>query len=364
MIGRVLTNTRKHIARSGWIGFASIFVMTLAFLVISIFGILAFTADRYIKFFESQSNVLVFFEIGMDPEIIERLQSEWEADPRISEVNYLSEEEAYDFYSGYTSKAIPDQYQILTRFEEKKLPSSLEINLVSLNDAQEVEETLQDDIDRELEGLIIINTEALEEESDEDSEAETSVEDETVGDLLSDLSQIDVDEEEVRYKYSEDPTEPPITLVVDSQNIEAQKQLFSKLRLAGFGVMALLGVFITIFIFMTVEFRLFNQKEEIGVMQLVGGSLGFIRAPYVLEGGFYGFFGALLSSMVIAGLGVAFLIIEIDPTISNFVFRELGYLPWPDWGILEGIIVTLGLSLVGSVLGSLSSYLSIRRYIR
>lgn len=375
MFLRILINTRKHIWRSGWIGWASVFVMTLAFLVATIFGSMAFIADLYLQHFESQSNILVFFEVGMDDTVVERLKKSWSEVPEILEIEYLSEDEAFSIYYSYTAKAYPEQHEVLGRFESKKLPSSLEIKLASLDDFETVKEILRADIDSELEYLIIhtivteVDTSA--EAADLESEEETVTTDEAGENVLGDSFELApedvievVDEGVIQYKYSDDPTKPPISLVTDDESIEVQKDIYSKLRFGGMVALGLLSVFVVIFIFMTVEFRLYNQKEEIGVMQLVGGSLLFIRAPYILEGGFYGAFGALLATGILAGSGVLLFVVEVDKKLAQYIYQNFGHLPWPEVSTFTWIGVVALLIGFGFLLGALSSYLSIRRYIR
>lgn len=365
MLKRILINTRKHLARSGWIGFASVFVMTLAFLVASTFGILAFFANLQIQFIEQKSNMLVFFNVGMDQEIIDRLKSKWGADERISEINYLSEEEAFEFYSQYTARAVPEQFQVLSRLENKKLPSSLEIKLKSLDDIDSLEALFQADIDVENESLVLVDIETQEQS---ESATETSETDEPEGTILPDslpeATTFNESIEQVRYKYSDEVNEPPINLVVDSENLNIQKDFFFKARVVGLVSISVLLLFVTIFIFMTVEFRLYNQKEEIGVMQLVGGSLFFIRSPYILEGGIYGLLGSLISSGIIGGLLSLIFVFKIDEQTYNYLIDDIAVLPWPYITSLGWALIVGALACAGFLLGAVSSYLSIRRYIR
>ncbi|MCA9381337.1 permease-like cell division protein FtsX [Candidatus Dojkabacteria bacterium] len=386
MIRRILTNTRKHILRSGWVGWASVFVMTLAFLVASIFGGMAMVANLYIQYIESKSNMLVFFNVGTDPEIVNRLRTEWETDPKISEIVYMSEEQAFDFYSAYTSRVVPEQYRVLTRFDEKKLPSSLEIKINSLNDISDVQNRLQKDIDAELAKLIIVDINDSETPVDETAPAETdtaadqpaeetttettdqTATDESTTDTTAESDSISLgsssNESEIRYKYSDEPGDKPIQLLIDNENLETLKDVFFTARMIGLGTLSLLFVFVSIFIFMTVEFRLYNQKEEIGVMQLVGGSLMFIRAPYILEGGFYGMLGSLLSSAIIGGILYFIFIINAGSTLTKYLYNNFGQLPWPDLNNVGLAALVAGLAAVGFFLGAMSSYFSIRRYIR
>ena len=358
MLTRILNNTTKQISRSGWAGWGSIGVMTMAFLVASIFGSLAFISNLYINFIEQKSNLLVFFEVGVEPEILEELKTEWEGIDEIKSISFTSEEQAYELYSDYTARIRPEIYAVLKTQDEKKLPSSLDIQIYTLEDLDSVKAQIQKDIEEKLNELIIV--EAVDNVESEDTEA---ADDTQAAD--SELVQTqDQPDQRVRYKYSKDPFDPPIQLMVDNENLEQLRQVFFAVRIVGFAVISLLFVVIFFFTFMTVEFRLSNQMEEIGVMQLVGGSLFFIRAPYILEGGFYGVIGSLISSLLIGSVLIFQFALNQDSQVSLFVYENFNKFSWPDFSYLHWAFVIVLMSFVGFLIGALSSYLSIKRYIR
>jgi cell division protein FtsX len=347
MLGRILANTKKQIFRSGWIGWASVSVMVLAFLVGIIFGGLAYVSNLYIQFIEHKSNLLVFFAEGMDQQITDELWGKWKEIPEIKDIGYTSEEKAYLDYSDYTERVQPEIYAVLKTKEEQILPSSLDIQIWSLDDLESVKTILQRDIEAELKELEITSLEGESEMSPVSFPTESEV-----------VSM-------PKYKYSVDnPYEPPIRLEVDDESLDQLRQVLFTLRVAGIFVITLLFIVIVFFTFMTVEFRLFNQMEEIGVMQLVGGSLFFIRAPYILEGGFYGFLGALVASLILAGILIAVFVLNSDSAVTLFFYENFNNLPWPSISEIGWVFVIALLSFGGFVLGSVSSFLAIRRYIR
>lgn len=352
MLSRILINTKKQISRSGWSGWGAISVMMLAFLVASIFGGLAYVSDLYIRFIEQKSNMLVFFEVGMDRQIIDDLKLKWEQSPYIKNISYTTEEQAYSDYSDFTSKVRPEIYAILKSSSEKKLPSSLDIQIWSLEDLDKITSVLQEDVDEANRNLEIFDTT----ESTQSETAQTS--DSSVGQALDNTSNLKM------YKYSVEPGDPPIKLKVDDENLDQLRVVFFAIRLVGLAVIGLLFIVIFFFIFLTVEFRLSNQMEEIGVMQLVGGSLYFIRAPYILEGGFYGFIGSLISSLIIGWILTFTFVINEDSVLAKFAFENFSKLSWPEINSLMLAGLVFGLAAIGFIIGSVSSYISIRRYIR
>lgn len=338
MLGRIFANTAKQISRSGWSAWASISVMTLAFLVATIFGGLAYVSNVYIQYIESKSNVLVFFEEGMDKEVIDALQSKWANNPKVKDITYTTEEDAYNLYADYTAVVQKEVYTVLKTKESKTLPSSLDIQIYSLSELAALKSDLEADIEAANKDLQIINT--------------------------SQVSENPASFPQVTYQYSKDPTQKPIVLKVDDQSLDQLRQVLYFLRVVGIAVLAILFIGIFFFTFLAIEFRLQSQTEEIGVMQLVGGSLFFIRSPYILEGGFYGLVGAAISSLLIGGFLVAVFVLNKSSTVSVFLYKMFNQLPWPDISGLGLVAVVIGLSLVGFLIGALSSYLSIRRYIR
>jgi cell division protein FtsX len=368
MFLRILSNTRKHIIRSGWVGWASVFIMTMAFLVGSTFALLAYIANLNIRFIENRSNVLIFFEVGVDAEIIDSIRSKWEADPRIEDAIYVNEDDAYNFYIEYTSQVAPEQFEALRRFDTKKLPSSLELNLKTLDDLDSIEQDLEVDIEASNEKLKIVEIEvppdSVAETTDATAATETVPTETTATETTEETPTTFVENEEPRYKYTDKPGEKPVVLKIDSESLNTQKEIFKTLRIAGVGILVFLFIFIGIFIFMTVEFRLYNQKEENGVMQLVGGSLMFIRSPYILEGGFYGMVGALVSSLILGSIFFAVFVAKVDPLVYEYIYKNLSNLPWDKVNEFGWMAIVSMLTIIGFVVGALSSFFSIRRYIR
>jgi len=352
MFTRILSNTRKQIARSGWVGWASVSVMTLAFLVAIIFGGLAYISNLYIQFIETKSNLLAFFEEGMDRDVIDRLRETWRQNPKVKDIAFTTEEQAYIDYSDYTSKVLPETYAILKTKETKILPSSLDVQIWSLDDIDSLKQDIERDIDLELKNLEIIKS----------TNSTAGATEETVAQDTP-VSYPDVSDELI-YKYQTDPSRAPIDLRVDDKNLDQLREVLTALRVAGIFVISLLFIVIFFFTFMTVEFRLYNQMEEIGVMQLVGGSLFFIRAPYILEGGFYGVVGSLLASTIIGTILLGVFVLDPNSVLARFFYENFSKLPWPyitplGWGGVVGLMI-----LIGLVLGCVSSMLSIKRYIR
>jgi len=127
------------------------------------------------------------------------------------------------------------------------------------------------------------------------------------------------------------------------------------LHFISFGIIAVLLVVSLLIISNTVKLSVYDRRDEIAIMKMVGATNGFIKMPFVVEGFFLGNIGALLAfglewvlydSMVIK-------IGEVDALgLFNFV-------PFVD--LLVPMIVTF--SAAGLFVGIFGSAASIRKFL-
>lgn len=112
----------------------------------------------------------------------------------------------------------------------------------------------------------------------------------------------------------------------------------------------------SLIVFNTIRMAIFNRKEEIQMMKLIGADRSFIRGPFIVEAVVYGFIAALLAT----GLGFFALISAKDKLLSYQVAIQ----PTIDFMITYVGFVLLGMILLGAVIGVASSLLATRRYLR
>jgi cell division transport system permease protein len=123
------------------------------------------------------------------------------------------------------------------------------------------------------------------------------------------------------------------------------------IKLMGFIFVILLGIGSMLTISSTISMTVFNRKDEIEIMRLVGAADWFIRWPFVLEGFIQGLIGSLF----------AILFLFLGFTYLNSVLTSL-----PKLFSMPAMNLRMGLKLaaMGSILGTMGALLAVSRYLK
>lgn len=123
--------------------------------------------------------------------------------------------------------------------------------------------------------------------------------------------------------------------------------------LAGTGLLLLVAVFL---ISNTIRMTIMSRQRDIEIMRLVGAKNSYIRGPFFFEGAWVGFLGAIIPSLIIYYL-------------YEYAYRQFtpqlqlnGLSMYPVNYYLYILIAVL--FIIGIIIGSLGSVLSMRRYLK
>lgn len=125
---------------------------------------------------------------------------------------------------------------------------------------------------------------------------------------------------------------------------------------AGIGASVVFVAISSLIVFNTIRMAIFNRRDEIEMMKLIGAGKGFIRGPFVVEAMVYGFVAGVLATILgmvalnLAQPGLEKAGVAVVPTM-NFI---TAYIPF----------VLIGMVVLGALVGATSSLLATRRYLK
>lgn len=139
---------------------------------------------------------------------------------------------------------------------------------------------------------------------------------------------------------------PEVDDVVFAENV---LRLLNRYFDIGLTIAIILGVVIiciaVVLIYNTIRLTIHSRKTLVEIMQLVGATHSFIKAPFMIEGVLQGILGSLFACGILYWVG---------RFIRDLIFSNL-HVP---------LLYFAGLVLCGAVLGLLGSYISVSKYLK
>lgn len=150
--------------------------------------------------------------------------------------------------------------------------------------------------------------------------------------------------------------------LVDKINYYQNKDIIDKLTgiinsadKLGFALTLFLIIISILITFNTLRLVIYMSRDEISVMRLVGASTGYIRGPFFVTGALYGFVSAVITLILFYPITL-----WLGKTTENF-FVGVNIFQYyiSNFGEIFLIIV-----LSGVAIGSVSSFLAVRKYLK
>ncbi len=300
---RILKGGFINFWRNGFVSLASILVMTATLFVIGSLIFIGAILDSSLQQIKEKVDVNVYFTTTAPESEILALKKSLEALPEVAQVDYISRE---DTIAAFKKKHENDELIIQALDEIGDNPLGAVLNIKAKETSQYAS----------IAGFL---------------ENENAVGE---GNL------------------------PIIDKVNYSQNKEAIDRLsnvISSSEKLGFALTLVLMAISIMITFNTIRLAIYTSREEIAVMQLVGASNKYVRGPFVIEG---------ILSGVISGIIVLALFYPITFSLgeqtANF-FGGINLFGYYLRNFAEILIIILG---AGIVLGGVSSYLAVRKYLK
>lgn len=131
------------------------------------------------------------------------------------------------------------------------------------------------------------------------------------------------------------------------------------LRKIGVVTVFVFTVICALIIFNTIQMAIFNRRDEITIMRLLGASTSYIRGPFVVESVIYGLLSAVISVLIVNS---AFLASSTALQASSLGLLDINYAQqYFNAHFLQ--LLTLQIA-IGIIIGAVSSTIATRRYLK
>lgn len=301
----------KRILRAGFVGFwrngfisiSSILVLIIALFTIGSVIFVGAVLRTSLAQLQSKADINIYFTTTADPEDIVAIQKRLEQLPEVASVAYISREKALEEFKNKPGRTQGDLDALDILGDN---PFGARLNIFAKNPSQ------YETISNFFKGNSALSKEGQKIVNDNDYER----------------NHLAIEK---------------LTTILDTSNK------------VGLGVAALLVALAIIITFNTIRIAIYASRDEIAVMKLVGATNHFTRGPFVVSGVMYG---------AIAGVVTLLIFIPITyslGTITESFLSSINLAEYYRTNFLQIAAILLG---SGIVIGAISSYLAVRRYLR
>lgn len=299
-IKRVFRSGFVSFMRNGFVSLAAIFVMTMTLTIIGSLMFLNGIVGEFVTYVENKVDVNVYFTPSAGGEDMQRLASEVENLPEVAYVEFTSAEDAL---ANFRERHQDDQLTLQALDELGENPFGASLSIKAKNPSQ-YEGIAQFFNDRQY--------------------------DSAGGSLIDSVN------------YAQNKT------VIDQL-----QRLTTYVKRFGYAIIALFALTSILITFNTLRLAIYTAREEISVMRLVGATNTYIRSPFIVAGTLYG----LISSFAALALFFPLAYFLKDATIAAFNTDIFAFY------VSQFIVFFFTLLIAGALLGALSSYLAVRKYL-
>lgn len=302
-LSRIIKGGITNFIRNAWLAIAAIAVMVITLTIVLFSVIASATLTNTIKQITDRIDISVYLVDTISNQGRDELISQIQGLENVQSVEYVSKEQALERYKVQNQNNL-DLLLAISQ-TDNPLPASLQIKP---NDPDNIEPIRQ----------FLEKPEIKELQSEETSYS---------GDRKKAIDQI------------------------------AQAAVF--FRRAGAAGVLVFAVISMLIIFNTIRMAIFNRREELNIMRLLGASTTYIRGPFVVETVLYGIIAAIVSVALCNSL---FIVSSSALGASSLGLLDISYANkffatnfWP----------ILGVQLAAGVfIGALSSIIATRRYLK
>lgn len=300
---RIVQTGCVNFIRNAWLAIAAMAVMVVTLTIVLFSLITNATFANTIAQITDRIDISVYLKDEVKPSEKDQLLKGLRGLPNVKEVKYLSKADALENYKRQNA----NNPQLLSAISstDNPLPATILVKPKDLNKIQDIKTYLANDKNNKL-------------QSDEPS-------------------------------YSGD-RKAAIDKITHATNILRQVGIFAVL------IFTVISVLI---IFNTIQMAIFNRRDELTIMRLLGASTWYIRGPFVVENIIYGVFSAIMSVVIIK---VLFIVASQALQATSLGLLDINYAS-TYFNSHVWILLTIQL-LVGILIGAASSVVATQRYLK
>lgn len=300
---RILRGGLQNFARNLTLGIAAMAVMVITLTIVLFSVIVNETFVHTIQQITDKIDISVYLKDSVKPEVRDKLIQDLKNNENVKSVDYVSKDQALQIYKQQNAENV--DLLVAISQTDNPLPASLQLKPKDPNEIQHIKDFLETPDVKKL-------------QSDETS-------------------------------YSGDRKE-----AIDK--ISKATKFF---REAGLVSVIIFMVVSMLIIFNTIRMAIFNRREELTIMRLLGASTIYIRGPFIVETIVYGIFASIISISAVAGMFAV--------TANTFDATSLGLLDIKfanDYFANHFWLIFVSQLGIGVAIGALSSYVATHRYLK
>lgn len=296
---RIVRSGLTNFWRNIWLSLAATSVMIVTLVILSSLLLIFIITSYSVNSIKERVDISAYFKVGISENQVLRVKNDLEKNGKVREVVYVSPEEALNNFKELR-KDNTEIAQSLDELDENPLPATLQIKAKTLDDYTEIDQLLKSD------------------------------------------------------QY---------TGVIDKVNFQDNRIVIERLNkilrfVITFGtaliiVFALIAILV---IFNTITLTIYNRREEVEIMRLVGATNSYIRGPFLIEALTYSLVATLVTTLLLIPI-----YLKLIPGINNYLnpgdstftnnFIDLPYI----------VLLQLAVSIILSVF---STMLAMRKYLK
>lgn len=296
---RIIRTGFVNFWRNIWLSAAATLVMVITLIILSVLLVLFAITSYSITSIKDRVDISVYLKAGLAETRALQLKNDFSTNSLVREITYTSPTEALEKFK---IKHTNDQtiLQSLTELSENPLAGTLQIKAVTLEGYPLIAEQLSQD------------------------------------------------------KYKD---------AIQKVNFDDNRGLIERLNrilrfivTLGVSLVVIFSAIAILVIFNTITLTIYNRREEVEIMRLVGATNSYIRGPFIVEALLYSCLATLLTSAVLIPF-----YFKVGPRINTYLGADTNIFAGGYFTLWSIIAMQFGVAVLLSIISSL---LAIRRYLK